>query len=137
MANIVDATDLTKKQVVAVFAALAGEINANLGAGGPGRFTISGLCKVGCARLCGSANKTTGPREVRNPRKGEKMMSQPKPARKIVRVRPLPVCDDEKYSRTWSFSTSQEAWARDNSATPLEFFGNESSIVVGGSCGFD
>ena len=43
MANIVDATDLTKKQVVAVFAALAGEINANLGAGGPGRFTISGL----------------------------------------------------------------------------------------------
>ncbi|MEE3371607.1 MAG: hypothetical protein VX346_19905 [Planctomycetota bacterium] len=36
----------------------------------------------------------TGPRVVRNPRTGEKMISQPKPARKIVRVRLLKACKE-------------------------------------------
>ncbi|MAV38656.1 MAG: DNA-binding protein [Planctomycetaceae bacterium] len=89
MANIADTTELSKKQVAAVFDALGGEIAKNLGGEGPGQFTIPGLCKI--VRIHKDA---TGPREVRNPRTGEMMMSQPKPARKIVRVRPLKALKD-------------------------------------------
>ena len=43
MANIADTTELSKKQVAAVFDALGGEIAKNLGGEGPGQFTIPGL----------------------------------------------------------------------------------------------
>jgi nucleoid DNA-binding protein len=44
--NIAEATDLSKKQVSAVFEALANEIKKNLSSRGPGAFTIPGLIKV-------------------------------------------------------------------------------------------
>lgn len=46
MTNIATATELSKKQVAAVFDALADEIKKNVGARGPGTFVIPGLIKV-------------------------------------------------------------------------------------------
>jgi len=44
--NIAGATDLTKKQVAAVLESLMTEIRKNLGARGPGMFTLPGLLKI-------------------------------------------------------------------------------------------
>jgi nucleoid DNA-binding protein len=46
MQNIASATDLTKKQVVAVIDALTAEIKKSLGARGAGIFAIPGLVKI-------------------------------------------------------------------------------------------
>ena len=46
LTRIAEATDLTKKQVAAVFDALADEIGQNLGRRGPGAFAIPGLLKI-------------------------------------------------------------------------------------------
>ena len=47
LTSIAEATGLTKKEVAAVFDALASEIRKNLGRGGAGAFTIPGLVKIG------------------------------------------------------------------------------------------
>ena len=46
MNNIAEATGMTKKEIVAVFDALTAEIEKNITTGGPGMFTIPGLCKI-------------------------------------------------------------------------------------------
>ena len=85
MNNIAEATGLTKKEVVAVMDALTAEIEKNVGKkGGPGMFTIPGLCKIVVQ------NKPAMPkREVRNPGTGEMVWAKPRPARKVVKVRAL------------------------------------------------
>ena len=81
---IAEANDLTRKQVAAVFDSLSDLIKKNLARRGPGVFTIPGLLRI---------RSTTKPaqkaRLVRNPRTGETMMSKPKPARRVVKVRAL------------------------------------------------
>ena len=49
--NIADATDLPKRDVAAVFDALAAEIKKNLGSRGNGVFTIPGLIKIAKQRV--------------------------------------------------------------------------------------
>ncbi|MEM7783084.1 MAG: HU family DNA-binding protein [Planctomycetota bacterium] len=52
--------------------------------GGPGQFTIPGLCKVVVQ------DKPALPkREVRHPGTGETVWAKPRPAKKVVKVRPL------------------------------------------------
>jgi nucleoid DNA-binding protein len=46
MQNIANATDLSKKQVAAVFDALTKEIEKNVGARGAGVFALPGLLKI-------------------------------------------------------------------------------------------
>lgn len=46
LTNIANATDLSKKEVAAVFDALATEIKRSLGPRGPGVFAIPGLLKI-------------------------------------------------------------------------------------------
>ncbi len=46
MASIAEATDLSKKDVAAVFEALADQIGKSLGSRGAGAFTIPGLVKI-------------------------------------------------------------------------------------------
>jgi hypothetical protein len=46
LTRIAEATDLTKKDVAAVFEALGAEVKKNLGSRGPGMFTIPGLLKI-------------------------------------------------------------------------------------------
>ena len=85
MNNIAETTGHTKKEVVAFFEALTAEIEKNVGKkGGPGQFTIPGLCKIVV-----QDKPALGKREVRNPGTGEMVWAKPRPARKVVKVRAL------------------------------------------------
>ena len=83
-ANISESTGMAKKDVGAVFDALNDEIAKALSKMGPGTFTLPGLCKIVVQ------NKPAVPaREGVNPFTGETTMFKAKPARNVVKVRPL------------------------------------------------
>ena len=82
--NIADATELSKKDVGAVFDALSDEINKALGRRGPGQFSIPGLCKIVVQH-----KPATKERKGINPFTGEEAIFKAKPARNVVKVRPL------------------------------------------------
>ena len=85
MNNIAEATGLTKKEIAAVFEALTGEIEKNIATkGGPGQFTIPGLCKVVV-----KDRPALPKRAVRNPGTGQMVWAKPRPASRQVKVRPL------------------------------------------------
>ena len=91
LTNIANATDLTKKQVAAVFDALAAEIKRNLGSRGPGAFAIPGLLKIEKKRVPARPAK----KGVPNPfRPGELMDVAARPAFNKVKVRPLKTLKD-------------------------------------------
>jgi nucleoid DNA-binding protein len=77
-------TELSKKQIDAVFTALEEEIGEAISKRGPGAFTIPGLCKIVVQH-----KPATKKRQVRNPATGEMVWAQPKPARNVVKIRPL------------------------------------------------
>ncbi|QDV10848.1 DNA-binding protein HU 1 [Rosistilla oblonga] len=79
---IAESTQLTKKDIAAVFDALSAEVATAVQ--GPGQFTIPGLCKV-TVRETPAKPKRKG----RNPATGEEIWLQPKPASKKVTIRPL------------------------------------------------
>lgn len=85
MNNIAEATGHTKKEIAAFFEALNVEIEKNVAKkGGPGQFTIPGLCKIVVQ------DKPAMPkREVRNPGTGEMVWAKPRPARRVIKVRAL------------------------------------------------
>ena len=83
-ANIAESTGLSKKDVGAVFDALNDEIAKALRKNGPETFTLPGLCKIVVQ------NKPAVPaREGVNPFTGETTMFKAKPARSVVKIRPL------------------------------------------------
>jgi len=81
-ANIAEKTNLSKKDVGAVLDALVEEVAAAVT--GPGQFTMPGLLKIVVQH-----KPATKKRQVRNPATGEMVWAAPKPARKVVKVRPL------------------------------------------------
>ncbi len=81
---IAQQTDLSRKQVVSVFAALSGVLAADLGKRGPGICNIPGLAKVVVQR-----KPATKARKGINPFTGEETMFKAKPARNVVKVRAL------------------------------------------------
>jgi nucleoid DNA-binding protein len=83
--NIAEATGFNRKQVASVLDALSGEINKGVSRGGPGQFTIPGLCKIVVQ------DKPATEAAIRpNPFKpGEMMEVKAKAARRVVKVRPL------------------------------------------------
>ena len=83
-AQLAEQTDLTKKQIDSVFAALGELIGRNLASGGPGVFTVPGLMKIKVVR-----KPATEAREGINPFTGEKATFAAKPARNVVKVTPL------------------------------------------------
>ena len=85
MNSIAEATGHTKKEIAAFFDALNVEIEKNVAKkGGPGQFTIPGLCKIVVQ------DKPAMPRrEVRNPGTGEMVWAKPRPARRVIKVRAL------------------------------------------------
>lgn len=83
-ANIAQATGLTKKQVAEVLTALGKQVEEAISKKGPGQFNLLGLMKV--VRVFKEATKK---RQVRNPATGEMVWAEPKPARNVVKVRPL------------------------------------------------
>jgi len=86
--NIAEATQLTRKQVAAVLAALTDEIKKALK--GPGIFTMPGLIKIVKKKI--PAQKAR--KGVRNPFTGEIRDIPAKPATVRVRVRPLKALKD-------------------------------------------
>jgi nucleoid DNA-binding protein len=86
LTNIAEATGLTKKDVAAVFDAMAAEIKKNLGRGGPGAFTIPGLVKIGKKTVPARPAK----KNVPNPFKPGEFYDQPaRPKFNKVTVRAL------------------------------------------------
>ena len=84
MNNLAEATGMTKKEVAGFFEALTAEIEKNVTKGSCGQFTIPGLCKIVVR------DKDPMPkREVRNPGTGEMVWAKPKPASRVVKIRPL------------------------------------------------
>ena len=81
---LADSTGLTRKDVGSVFAALGECIGLDVGKKGPGVFTVPGLMKV--TRVNKPATKA---RKGINPFTGEETMFKAKPARNVVKVRPL------------------------------------------------
>ena len=87
--NIAEATGMTKKDIAAVFDAMNVEIGKAIGRRGPGAFTIPGLCKI-----VRQHKPAQGKLQVRNPATGEMIWAKPKPARNVVKVRPLKALKD-------------------------------------------
>ena len=81
---ISEKTDLTKKDVSAVFDAMGTMIKRDLKKSGPGTFTVPGLMKVKVVR-----KPATKARKGTNPFTGEEMMFKAKPARNVAKVLPL------------------------------------------------
>jgi nucleoid DNA-binding protein len=84
VSGIADETGLTKKQVNSVFGAMAGQIKKSLGRRGPGAYNVPGLMKVAVVR-----KPATKARKGINPFTGEETMFKAKPARNVVKIRPL------------------------------------------------
>jgi nucleoid DNA-binding protein len=83
--NIAEETGLARKDVSGVLEALNGQIAKAVGKRGPGQFAIPGLCKIVVQRKP-ATKAATRP----NPFKpGEMMDVAAKPARNVVKVRPL------------------------------------------------
>ncbi len=77
-------TGLARKQVQSVFDGLEALLAADLGKRGPGVVQVPGLMKVTVKRL-----PATKAREGINPFTKEKTIFKAKPARNVVKVRPL------------------------------------------------
>jgi nucleoid DNA-binding protein len=82
--TLAERTDLTKKQVTAVFAELANVVEAHIKKTGPGKFTLPGLLKVTIKKV--AAKKA---RKGINPFTKEEMIFKAKPASRKVKVTPL------------------------------------------------
>jgi nucleoid DNA-binding protein len=84
VSGISETTGLSRKQVNSVLEAMAGQIQKSLGRSGPGAYTVPGLMKLIVVR-----KPATKARKGVNPFTGEETMFKAKPARNIVKIRPL------------------------------------------------
>ena len=87
--RIAESTDLSRKQVKAVFDALSNEIKSAVGKKGPGVFTVPGLMKITVV-----AKPATKARKGINPFTKQEQVFKAKPARKVVKVRPMKALKD-------------------------------------------
>jgi nucleoid DNA-binding protein len=84
VSGIADKTGLTKKDINSVFEAMAAQIKKSLGRSGAGAYTVPGLMKLVVQR-----KPATKARKGINPFTGEEAMFKAKPARNVVKIRPL------------------------------------------------
>ena len=84
VSGIADATGLTKKDVNSVFDEMAAQIKKSLGRRGSGSYTIPGLMKLIVQR-----KPATKARKGINPFTKEETVFKAKPARNVVKIRPL------------------------------------------------
>ncbi|WP_267256407.1 HU family DNA-binding protein [Coxiella endosymbiont of Ornithodoros maritimus] len=84
LAHLAESTELTKKQVTMIFEALSDLTHAHLKKGGAGEFVVPGLCKCSVKR-----KPATKARKGINPFTGEPMTFKAKPAKNVVKIRPL------------------------------------------------
>ena len=84
VSGIANATGLTKKDVNAVFGAMVSQIRKSLGRSGPGAYAVPGLMKLILQR-----KPATEARTGINPFTGQETVFKAKPARNVVKIRPL------------------------------------------------
>ena len=84
MAEISDKTGLTKKQVSSVLDEMTVLIERHIKKGGAGQFSLPGLMKIEVKR-----KPATKARKGINPFTGEETIFKAKPARNVVKIRPL------------------------------------------------
>ncbi len=84
VSGIAETTGLTKKDVNSVFEAMAAQIKKSLGRNGSGAYTVPGLMKLVVQR-----KPATKARKGINPFTKEETVFKAKPARNVVKIRPL------------------------------------------------
>ncbi len=84
VSRIADKTELTKKDINSVFEVMAAQIKKSLGRSGVGAYTVPGLMKLVVKR-----KPATKARMGINPFTGKETMFKAKPARNVVKIRPL------------------------------------------------
>jgi nucleoid DNA-binding protein len=84
MAEVSDKTGLTKKQVSSVLDEMTILIERHIKKGGAGQFSLPGLMKIEVKR-----KPATKARKGINPFTGEETVFKAKPARNVVKIRPL------------------------------------------------
>ena len=89
LTSIAATTELSRKQVAAVFEALSGLIATNVGKKGPGVFVVPGLMKIMVIQ-----KPATKAHKGINPFTKQEQMFKAKPARKVIKVRPLKALKD-------------------------------------------
>jgi nucleoid DNA-binding protein len=87
--RIAESTDLSRKQVKSVFDALADEIKSAVGRKGPGAFAVPGLMKITVIQ-----KPAVKARKGINPFTKQEQVFKAKPARKVIKVRPLKALKD-------------------------------------------
>ena len=89
LASIAETAELSRKQVASVFDALSDLIKKNVGKKGPGMFVVPGLMKIVVIQ-----KPATKARKGINPFTKQEQMFKAKPARKVIKVRPLKALKD-------------------------------------------
>jgi nucleoid DNA-binding protein len=89
LACIAETTELSRKQVASVFDALSGLIKKNVGKKGPGMFVVPGLMKIVVIQ-----KPATKAHKGINPFTKQEQMFKAKPARKVIKVRPMKALKD-------------------------------------------
>ena len=89
LSNIAEATQLSRKQVAAVLDAFSDQIKAAIGKKGPGVFSLPGLIKVMVIH-----KPATPQRKGINPFTKQEQVFAAKPARRVIKVRPLKALKD-------------------------------------------
>ena len=84
LSSIAQTTDLARKQVASVFDALSGLVKAAVGKKGPGVFAVPGLMKITVVQ-----KPAVRARKGINPFTKQEQMFKAKPARRVIKVRPL------------------------------------------------
>jgi nucleoid DNA-binding protein len=89
LACIATTTELSRKQVASVFDALSGCIKNAVGKKGPGVFALPGLLKIIVVQ-----KPATKAHKGINPFTKQEQMFKAKPARKVIKIRPLKALKD-------------------------------------------
>ena len=89
VATIAETTELSRKQVVAVMEAMSGLIAKNVGKKGPGMSVVPGLMKIMVVQ-----KPAVPAHKGINPFIKVEQMFKAKPARKVIKVRPLKALKD-------------------------------------------
>lgn len=91
LAGIADSTGLSKKDVGSVLDAMSAQIAKAVSKKGAGAYAIPGLCKI----VVVSKPAQPAKKNVPNPfKKGEFMDVPAKPAKRVVKIRPLKALKD-------------------------------------------
>lgn len=89
LSSIAETTELSRKQVASVFEALSGLIKKNVGKKGPGMFAVPGLMKIVVIQ-----KPAVKARKGINPFTKQEQMFKAKPARRVIKVRPMKALKD-------------------------------------------